>query len=323
LLVASAEDTELTVQDRIALTVIYLKKTKIIPLFDLEAGFRYPEAEDAFGLLVSQTLDKLDQLSRLGYLHRVLYSTMLKCPVCNEFKLFLALRCPKCNSSVLQKGQSIKHYACGYDGFEEEFEKEGSYLCPKCNNELDKLGVDYRKIGAWYKCLDCGDFFGEPLEKLNCFTCNKEFVREDCILQPVWGYEIVKDRLKDVILDIELDALKQAFEDKYNVDVFTRIKGLSGIGHVFTFTISSRGPILKEVVIDMEYSKQPVNQEPVMRFFAKTVDTKVAGSILIAIPGLDELAKKLSNGYNLTVIESSSLSATIPMLKQMLAERLG
>lgn len=315
---AAADKSSLSAQDRLALTVLLHKKARITPHFDLNHGFRYPEAEEVLGLSSRETAEKLGQLHKLGYLNRTLYSTMLKCPVCGEFRLLLVLRCPHCSSMMLQRGSTLRHYRCGHFGFEDDFIREGKYVCPKCHEALEKLGVDFRKIGIWYRCLECGELFGEPLEKLNCFKCGTGYLREDCILQPIWGYEVNEENIRDVMLDIELDTLMSALSDRWNLKMFSKIYGESSIAHPFSLVLSTKGPILMQAVIDIEYSNQPVGQEAVMRFFAKTVDIKVSGSILIIVPELEEPARKLSEWYEITVLETERLNNIIVEVKQIL-----
>lgn len=313
---------ELSIQDRLALTILSHKKIKITPQFDLTYGYKYPDAEDIFSLPSKDTIGKLGQLFDQGYLNRTLYGTILKCPVCKEFRLLLILRCPKCNSMLLEKGSSIRHYGCEYSGFEKEFIRDGKYVCPKCDRTLEKLGVDFRKIGTWYRCLDCGEFFGEPQEKINCFVCDREYIRDDCVLQPIWGYGVNEAKIQDVMLDIELDALISAISDSWDIEMFKSIHGESGIAHPFSLIVSTKGPISKDVVIDIKYSSRPVGQEAVMKFFAKTVDIKVAGSMLIVIPELDELARRLSRSYRIKVLETNGLNKILEKLKQFLSETL-
>ena len=314
----SSELIPLPINDRLALTVIFNRKLRIIPKLDTKAGYRYPEAEEIFGLSDQETIEKLEYFSKLGFFERVYYITLLKCPSCGDFKMLLVLRCPKCNSPHIVKGVVLRHYKCGADGFEEEFIKEGVYICPRCNIKIDKPGVDFKNIGVWYKCLKCGEFFGESLEKLYCFKCDKEFLKEECVLQPVWGYDINENRLKEVILDIELETVKKYLEEQWNVELFSKVRGESGIEHMFTFRIFTKKPLSDEVIVDVEYSKSPISQDVVMRLFAKKVDVFAIESVLIAIPRLEEGARRLSDRYGIKVIEVESLKDAIEPLKEII-----
>lgn len=320
---SSSENQSLSVHDRIALTILFNRKSRIIPKLDEDFGYRYPEAEEVFNLSNREIVDKLEHLSKLGFFEKTLYFTLLKCSSCGDFKMLLVLRCPKCNSSIIEKGNVLRHYGCGMDGFEEEFVKEGVYICPKCNTKLDKLGVDFRKIGLWYKCLKCGDFFAEPLEKLYCFQCDKEYSREDCILQQVWGYDLNEKQIREIILDIELETVKNSLEEYWKVELFSKVRGESGVEHMFTFRIFQEKPISDEILVDVEYSKSPIGQDIVMKFFAKKVDVFASESILVAVPKLEEGAKKLSERYGLKVIEVNSLRDSIEPFKGIAKKVLG
>lgn len=320
----TAPDTSsLSAKDRLGLTILLNKKVEILPHFDILCGYRYPEAEDVFSLSTKETIEKLEQLREMGYLNRKLYGTMLMCPECGEFRLFMLLKCPSCNSMRLRKGSTLRHYKCGHVDFEDKFVEEGKIVCPKCHETLEKLGVDYRKIGVWYHCLDCGGFSGEPIEKLRCLNCQREYLREDCLLKPIWGYEVNEENVREIMLDIELDTLMSALGDMWNVELFGTILGESGIAHPFTLVVSRRGPLTTKAVVDIEYSSRPVGQDVVMRFFAKTADIKVSGSILVVIPQLEESSRKLSEWYGINILETGKLGNIIIDLKEILNKMLG
>jgi hypothetical protein len=306
--------------DKLALTVLFEKRLNLVPVFDDELGYKYPEAEALFEMPHRKILEKLNSLSKMGYLNKNLCATILKCPKCNDYKLRLRLQCPYCCSFRLAKGVSMKHYPCGYVGFEEEFLEQNRYVCPKCHTPLEKLGIDHMKVGTWYRCVDCGKTFGEPKELIYCSVCDKGFEREELVLEPIYSFAINEENVQEVLLDIDLSAIKKVFSDRWVVEMPAKVVGESEVPHLFTAALTSKGPVGKRVLMDVDYATTHVTTDAVMRFFAKVADVKPDMAILVGIPKFDEGAKKLAETYRIKVLEAKRFVHVLDRLDKCLNE---
>ena len=301
----SREAEPLSGNDKLALTVIYQKGLNLAPILDVDFGYRYPDVEVIFKIPREETVGKLNSLWKLGYLKRELCATVMKCPKCGSYKLILRLQCPYCGSFKLLKGNSIKHYSCGHIDFEDRFRRDDELICPNCGKKLEKLGLDYMRVGIWYRCLDCGRSFGEPRELLYCPECDKNYEREELILEPVYSYAIEEVKVKELLLDIDLRKLEEALSDKWITEIPAKVVGESGIEHTFSLALTSKGVVGRRVFIDIEYATEYVDLYVVMRFFAKLTDVKSGSGLLVGIPRFTEEAKKLAGTYGVKIFEGA------------------
>jgi len=300
--------------EKFALTVVYQKKLVFAPILNTDFGYRYPEAENIFRVSQKEAVDKLNLLWKRGYLIEELCATVLKCPKCDSYKLILRLQCPYCSSFKLTKGNSIKHYPCGHVDFEEAFRRKEELFCPNCGKKLEKLGSDYMRIGIWYRCLDCRRSFGEPKELLYCPKCDRDFEREELVLEPLYSFSADEAKIRDVLLDIDLGRLEEALINKWNVEIPAKVLGESGIEHTCSVALTCRGALGNKLFIDIEYAADFVDIYAVMRFFAKIRDIQSGPGVLIGIPNFSEDSKKLAEIYKIKIIEGSKFSDIITEL---------
>jgi len=305
------ESYVLTGNDKLALTVIHQRKLIIAPTLDVDLGYRYPEAEKIFRVSTGEIVDKLNSLWKMEYLQRDLCATIVKCPKCGAYKLILRIQCPYCGSFKLIKGNSIKHYPCGHIDFENEFIKTNELFCPNCNKKLEKLGLDYMRIGVWYGCLECEKRFGEPKELLHCSDCDKNYERDDLVLEPIFSFKIDEIKVGDLLLDIDIKRLDEALSEKWIVEIPGKIVGESGIEHNFSVALTSRGLLGKKAFIDIEYATNLVDEYVIMQFFAKLVDVKSDIGLLVGIPQFSKEAKRLAETYKIKVLEENRLTDLI------------
>lgn len=308
----------LTSKDKLALTVAYQRDSGFVPRPDVELGCRYPEAETLFGFSRVDAADNLHSLWEGGYLRRELHSSIMKCPSCDGYKLIFMLQCPYCNSLKLTRGNSVKHYPCGHIDFEDRFEKADELFCPSCSGKLEKLGLDYMRIGVWYKCLTCEKAFGEPKEKLYCPQCDRNHEREDLVLQPIFTFTINETRVADILLDIDLERLKTTLSSKWSMVIPGNAVGRSGIEHTFSIGLTSKGALGKKVFIDIEQAAGSVDSYAVMRFFAKLTDVESDLGLLASIPRFSDEARRLAETYGVKTFEGNSFTDVMNEIKNCL-----
>jgi len=299
------------------LNILYNAHRKLEPTIDVVTGEKYPFAEDILGVKPGLAKKILGRLSDDGYLMRELCNVVLKCPDCGGYWLVLRLHCPYCNSFKLEKGESIKHYECGYVGFKSEFIRGNEYVCPRCNKKLEKLGTEYRLIGTWYMCHDCSEKFGEPKETLLCNYCKKEYEVDKLILEGIYMYSVNESAVKELFVEFDLNKIVEAFKDEWEVSIPAKVDGASGITHIFSGSLLSKGMLRKEVLFDIEYDAEAVGPDAVMRFFAKTADVKSDLFVLTGIPKFTLDAKELARAYKINILEGDKIESVLANLKEI------
>jgi len=101
------------------------------------------------------------------------------CPECSSVFINFKEVCPSCLSSNIYSEDLIHHYVCANLSPESTYKKSASGLsCPKCMENLKRIGVDFDKPSIMYKCKKCEKDFQEPDVVGECFNCNSKFPSE-------------------------------------------------------------------------------------------------------------------------------------------------
>lgn len=138
---------------------------------------------------VMQALEKLSMPN--GLLEAKPYCSTISCPRCGSQEVYLHLKCPNCSGILLEKGETLEHFNCGHVAFRPNFEREGKLVCPKCHKELRQIGVDYRQVGAWYKC-SVGHVSPNVQLQFICTKCKYEFDLDSARVGTQKKYELTE-----------------------------------------------------------------------------------------------------------------------------------
>jgi hypothetical protein len=294
--------------------------TKIIPEYDIttKQGYRYPEVDTILETQSEETVKILNDLYEEGILKREFYDKIFQCQKCGSFQVKLNPVCPNCNSFNLSKDRTIEHLECGHVDFEENFKTEKGYVCPKCGKELKQIGVDYSRPGILYKCRDCNEIFGEPLDRWRCMKCLSTFPRMEIKEKDIYTYTL-NDAVRDKIL-LEIRPKRQIEEflkrGGYDVQSSTRIAGRSGMKHeVDIFAVKKSGIFEHKIIIGLSSAEHEVGPEEVLRLFAKAQDIGVHESVLIAIPKASKDTKFFAAYHGIRCIEASELDQALKELE--------
>lgn len=292
------------------------------PTVDFERGVRYLEAERVTEATSAATLHSLEELEKRGLLVAEIWDNLVVCPRCGSHKLFIQLRCPSCGSGKLVRKSTIQHLSCGHYGLEEEFAVGDRLVCPKCNKILKALGVDYRRPGKVYKCLNCGALTPTPNFKFACIN-QHEFYNEEFDLKEVKLYRLNPAR------GVEIGEL--VFDVKSAVSILARyglhakapviLHGESGVGVNLSFAAwadegeerAGKPPLLIGEILIRE---EPIGVEPVFALNAISLDLGSKLTVILAVPGLNEEARRLAKSYGMHVLEAP----TVDLLNDKLGE---
>lgn len=223
----------------------YAKKSKenIAPQFKHGLGIVY-EIE---GLELS--LDRIKSYEQEKLLTVVGARAYSACPKCSSLLLAVRLSCPDCKKSSLARSEIMIHYECEYSGPVEEFvsQKDSEYVCPKCSKHMKRVGIEYGKPGIGFKCQDCGRVFQYPVLNIACQGGHESRIDEiDLKSFPVYK---VNEEIQSFaeVADYFIGIQKALAVNSVKSDVLGRIKGTSGVTHIFPLVVETAKV---QVVID-------------------------------------------------------------------------
>jgi hypothetical protein len=291
---------------------------EIEPVYDPKFGYRYDTVETIVGNH-SKAETFLDKLYEAGILTRKLFDEIIFCPKCNSAGISIRYCCPYCKSFNIKKSSLIEHVKCGYMDVEENFHKGDKLICQKCHDELRKSDVDYRRAGIWCTCRDCSKSFDIPVVRLFCRDCHEDFTFEDAVSKDVYTFALKEEVRREAAEGWVLISPISEFlsQNGFEVKSPAFLKGKSGANHMFDI-VASRGETAKSAtVIDLATSTDNVvSEQPVIALFAKIFDVSPDSAYLIAIPRLNDNARKMAELYNIQAIEAKNPKEAISSLKE-------
>lgn len=296
--------------------------SKLEPVYDPIHGYKYPLVEAIVGTQ-SAAEEFLKNLFGIGVLKRELFDKVVYCPFCDSSIVSIRYSCPLCKAFNIRKSSLIEHVKCGYIDTEDHFRAADKLVCPRCNKELIKPDVDFRKAGVWCTCNECGKSFDIPVVSHFCQNCHRDFMFEEAVYKDVYSYSISEEAIKEASLGLVLIAPMREFleERGFKVETPGFLKGASGASHMFDITASKEDLSKHVAVFDMAASTDDVvAEQPVIALFAKIYDVAPDKSCLIAIPKVNESGKKLAVLYKINLIEAKDQKEIMKALQVLMQE---
>jgi predicted RNA-binding Zn-ribbon protein involved in translation (DUF1610 family) len=249
--------------------------------------------------------DLLENLARLDVLKKAFYDSVSVCPNCGSTTLTLHDRCPKCKSHNVQKTSLTEHIPCGHIDQRDKYVND---QCPKCGELL--VEGQYRNMGRWYVCQECGERFENTESDIVCRSCSKIFTIKEAKVIDVPKYSLNLARKKEIRQNVA--SLENIQKLLVNLGFSVEIPGLvmgqkSGMQHHFSL-IAKKMVVDQEKVIALDHavSETEVSTSPLILYIYKTSEVKVDVPIFMAIPQLNETARKIAQGHNILLIEGSA-----------------
>ncbi len=272
---------------------------------------RYPAVEEHLGVDPDFTVRFLEDLHRLGYLHKKFHDRVQFCPACNSQDLKLSAFCPKCHSAHLVRKVLLEHKNCGYIGPEEDFGRGESRLCPKCRVELVLVGSDYQSLGNRYVCGDCHEVVENPEEKWMCRACRRFFEKQDIRELVLCRYEVNQEQLSKLRVERIPKARVREFltREGYEIQESVHATGRSGAEHEIDLLATKRsGPLEHRIVVGFASAEKAVDSEEVIKLYAKAYDVDAQDIILVASPKLSDDAQHFARHYHIKVFDAEQVN---------------
>lgn len=277
-------------------------------------GYRYPLAEEYLGV---DAQDQLENLADDALLEREFVAKEFGCPKCRSVNLSLRLHCPNCDSTQVERQDIVEHISCGFQGPQSKFVDN---LCPKCQQPLGQVGVDYVSQGTQHVCRSCDQIFQAPIQKLNCTRDNISFSITDAPEVNLYNYRLMPRLEEEINRAVNQ---QQYIQEKvaalgFKTQSPATMAGRSGVKQSFYLVATSGIGFMKtNIVVDIINNG---TTEEVFSLYAKAIDVGAYGVLFAAIPSLSEDAKKVADSYGMTYVEAEDLSTTADRLVRKFAE---
>jgi uncharacterized protein YlaI len=299
------------------------------PSFDSKTGqIAFPDAERITELDPMKTRVLLDFFAEQGILSKRPTEAFYTCPNCESRNLILLSACTYCGSESLMLGRGIEHLRCGHVDLEEAFMSKDGLKCPKCGKILKAIGVDYRRIGNYYRCLNCKRLVEKPVETFACSNCQKRTPFGETRMSNSSSY-YVNPEAGPIIQKHALDLvpINGVFEKHgFNTKTYVIVKGRSGVPqHADILAWYKEIPESEEkpdLVMDVVIQKEPLSEESMSAFIMKTIDIGSQNGVLVATPDLSPLAAKLASFYGIVSRGCESVGEIPGAITNLLAENL-
>ena len=147
-----------------------------------------------FGLDV----ELLDYQAKMGHFKKMVLDTIFACPRCSAIPT-VRLGCQCCGSGRVKSSRLIHHFACAHIGSLDDFEQDGTLICPKCRITDLVVGSDFEYMTGPSECPDC-HWSGQELELIcHCLGCSFRFPLNQAQLKDVVGYYVHRVDVLDQI----------------------------------------------------------------------------------------------------------------------------
>ncbi len=246
------------------------------------------------------------------------YVTFPACAVCRSLALTLEVSCPSCSERDIRRIEIMVHYDCGYMGPAEDFFRDVDgkrSVCPKCGKELKRVGIDYGRPGAGFRCERCGSIFQFPIYGVVCESGHKTSLDKVEVERfPV--FEVTRTTLVNisVIRMAQQTAKKLASHYGFEVETFVPRKGESNATHIVHMIIRMGGRDEYGVEI-IDKAADPVQM---MDLIAKALDLGIRFIILVDKGRAAKLAQILNTSMFLIIPYSSDEE-----IADLIASKLG
>ncbi|MGF3521518.1 MAG: hypothetical protein ACQXXJ_00280 [Candidatus Bathyarchaeia archaeon] len=264
---------------------------------------------------VVATKNLLNELSEKGMLKTKVVDRVLLCPHCGSPEVHSKFACPRCNSENVALTQLIEHKKCGYIGAIGDFSKSTGLVCPRCGATLDAAKPDYRVIGNFYQCENCGNRFDKPEVNHKCQNCEKVSNFQDIKYEKIFAYHVADDVIREIGRELPvIENIRQFLAERgFTVNLHSEIAGASGVKSLFALT-AEKGE--KRLVVDVSLEG---DKNDLVALLAKKVDVNPTKTVLLDLSGGVELLA-LGKIYGIDVISAKADQKTPTALEEIISK---
>ena len=300
------------------------EERELVPEYDQNLGFRYPQAEQFIAGPVTEALYLIRKLYEAGILLKKYRDKAVACPSCLSPAVSVKYLCVSCSSSNIEKRRILEHFECHFSDVEESFMRDGDWMCPRCRKTLKR--EDLREAASNFRCRDCGDSFEKPTWMHNCKKCKFNFTLNEASFIDVYSYVLNEDIKNDLEAGgMSIAPLRQPFETHgFTVSTPSSLKGKSG--NLYPFDLVAKGRISGRdavLALDLVYSLDPLDVSSISTLMGKLIDTDVDLGVLVVVPSISQTGKNLAELYDIEVIEAQTSTEAAAELEKRIRKLLG
>ena len=173
------------------------EKTELFAWLYLNSGlgYIYPEASIQFSPRDEYNiLSILDTAEEEGLFTSEFNDRIYLCANCQTGILSYREVCPRCSSSNSKAEDLVHHFPCAYVGPISDFKNaiDDELNCPKCNKNLNHIGVDYDKPSLLHTCKKCNHNYQDYHVKAKCITCHNDNEVENLLPRTIKNFYLTK-----------------------------------------------------------------------------------------------------------------------------------
>jgi len=146
-----------------------------VPVRYSKIGYAFPFMES---LLTESASLELINILKMGLDQGLLTAKLLDkihtCNGCHGNYLNFREVCPKCSSVNIEAKDLVHHFKCAHVDIIDNFKDGDELTCPKCDNKLRHIGIDYDKPSTMHSCNDCHHQFQDSDMLALCIDCGRE-----------------------------------------------------------------------------------------------------------------------------------------------------
>ncbi len=286
----------------------------------------YPDVQKLNGLDARGVEGVLQLLVSENILLRKPLDCVFTCPYCRSIRMLYKLRCPTCGSTCMKTGKALEHMHCGYVDMEEGFSGPSGFQCPKCRRTLKAIGVDYRSVGIYYRCISCREVNSSIDQIFYCMQCSRTCRINEASLTVYDSYylnEEAKEKIMRCTIDLSLIAETLRVHG-FETELDCKVLGNSGIYHIFTVAVRNKrkrdGDAKPDIIADITISSNEVGESSILCFMAKTTDIGCQNNIQAVVPRSSEPARKLARFYGINLVECEEVAELPKKIAELMVQ---
>ena len=275
--------------------------------------------------IIKEQADKpetvLSRMSFAGVLIADLADKVPICPECGSNQISTRYLCPSCFTFDITRSFLFEHLKCGKVASDDAFRKGDNLICPKCQIVLHDFGIEFRAVGAWYKCNRCDNSFNLATQSHFCRPNHHQFTPERAKLIPIYEYRLNASRLSEIRRQVLVysELISQFENHGLTVIAPYQFNGKTGEAESFDIGIVTKGRwgAQKTITLDIIKSEFYCGPEAVRDFASKVKSAKPSQSYLVIVPGLKEDARELAKNLRVQCVEARTIGEAFEPIRNL------
>lgn len=193
---------------------------------------------------------------------------------------------------------------------------------------LQDQGLMTSEVCGVLACCDkCGSYSMDRILQLeegeadtwHCRHCRSSVKKEEAFFRPVLSYRFSDEGIDKITDRLVVKPLMDFLHERgYRTESPGVLLGESNVSHSFDIIAYSIGHEEGVLVMDFVVSDRTIGESKIISMFAKVFDTTPLKSILVALPGVTNDAKRLAEQYNIEIVESNNVKTIWKDLRKVI-----